>query len=50
VIEGSLEGTAQLDERKLTIGAAARVTADIVAGEVVVYGNVKGNLWKMSGW
>jgi cytoskeletal protein CcmA (bactofilin family) len=44
VIEGTLEGTVQLDERKLTIGAAARVTADIVAGEVVVCGNVKGNL------
>jgi len=44
VIDGSFEGIVQLDERKLTIGATARVTADIVAGEVVVYGNVKGNV------
>jgi len=30
--------------RKLTVGATAKVTADIIAREVVVYGNVKGNL------
>ena len=29
---------------KLTVGATAKVTADIVAREVVVFGNVKGNL------
>ena len=44
VIDGSVEGLVQLDERKLTIGATAKVTADIIAREVVVYGNVKGNL------
>jgi len=43
-IEGSVEGLIQLEDRKLTIGASARVTADILAREVVVYGNVKGNL------
>jgi cytoskeletal protein CcmA (bactofilin family) len=43
-IDGSVEGLVQLDDRKLTIGASARVTADVVAREVVVYGNVKGNL------
>ena len=43
-IDGSVEGLIQLDERKLTVGAAAKVTADIIAREVVVYGNVKGNL------
>jgi len=43
-IDGSVEGLVQLEERKLTIGASARVTADIIAREVVVYGNVKGNL------
>jgi len=43
-IDGTLEGLVQLEERKLTIGAAAKLTADIVAREVVVYGNVKGNL------
>ncbi|HYW66339.1 MAG TPA: polymer-forming cytoskeletal protein, partial [Candidatus Dormibacteraeota bacterium] len=44
VIEGTVEGLVQLDERKLTVGAAAKLTADIIAREVVVYGTVKGNL------
>jgi cytoskeletal protein CcmA (bactofilin family) len=44
LIDGSVEGLVQLDERKLTIGASAKVTADIIAREVVVYGTVKGNL------
>jgi cytoskeletal protein CcmA (bactofilin family) len=43
-IDGMIEGLVQLEDRKLTIGATAKVTADIVAREVVVYGNVKGNL------
>ena len=43
-IDGSVEGLVQLDERKLTVGASAKVTADVVAREVVVYGSVKGNL------
>ena len=44
LIEGSIEGLVQLDERKLTVGATAKLTADIIAREVVVYGSVKGNL------
>jgi cytoskeletal protein CcmA (bactofilin family) len=43
-IDGSVEGLVQLEDRKLTIGASARVAADIIAREVAVYGNVKGNL------
>ena len=43
-IDGSVEGLIQLDERKLIIGATSKVTADVIAREVVVYGNVKGNL------
>jgi cytoskeletal protein CcmA (bactofilin family) len=43
-VDGSVEGLIQLDERKLTVGASAKVTADVVAREVVVYGSVKGNL------
>ncbi|MFZ0410384.1 MAG: polymer-forming cytoskeletal protein [Candidatus Acidiferrales bacterium] len=43
-IDGSVEGLVNLEERRLTIGASARVTADVIAREVVVYGNVKGNL------
>ena len=44
LIDGSVDGLIQLDERKLTVGATAKVTADIIAREVVVYGTVKGNL------
>lgn len=43
-IDGSVEGLIQLDERKLTVGATSKVTADVIAREVVVYGTVKGNL------
>jgi cytoskeletal protein CcmA (bactofilin family) len=43
-IDGTIEGVVHLEDRKLTVGASARVAADIVAREVVVYGNVKGNL------
>jgi cytoskeletal protein CcmA (bactofilin family) len=44
LIDGSVEGLIQLDERKLTVGATAKVTADINARDVVVYGYVKGNV------
>jgi cytoskeletal protein CcmA (bactofilin family) len=44
LIDGSIEGLIQLDERKLTVGTAAKVTADINARDVVVYGYVKGNV------
>jgi cytoskeletal protein CcmA (bactofilin family) len=43
-VDGTIEGSIQLEGRKLTVGTGAKVTADIVAGEVVVYGSVKGNL------
>ena len=43
-IDGSVEGLIQLEDRKLTVGATAKLTADVVAREVVVYGSVKGNL------
>ena len=44
LIDGTVEGLIQLDERKLTVGATSKVTADVIAREVVVYGNVKGNV------
>ena len=44
VIDGSVEGLIQLDERKLTVGATAKLMADINARDVVVYGYVKGNV------
>jgi len=44
LIDGSVEGSIQLGERKLTVGATAKLTADINARNVVVYGYVKGNV------
>jgi len=44
LIEGSVEGLIQLDGRKLTVGTKAKLTADINARDVVVYGYVKGNV------
>jgi len=44
VIDGSVEGLIELAERKLTVGTTAKLTADINAGDVVVYGYVKGNV------
>ena len=43
-IDGTVEGAVQLGEGKLTVGATANVTADIIATEVVVCGKVKGNV------
>jgi cytoskeletal protein CcmA (bactofilin family) len=44
LIEGSVEGLIQLDERRLTVGPTAKLMADINARDVVVYGHVKGNV------
>ena len=44
LIDGTVEGLIQLDERKLTVGTTAKLTADINARDVVVYGYVKGNV------
>src|SRR5574337_1093450 len=43
-IDGTVEGLVSLEDRKLTVGPSAKLTADVVAREVVVYGSVKGNL------
>jgi len=43
-IDGAVEGRIHLDERKLTVGTTAKVTADIEARDVVVYGYLKGNV------
>jgi cytoskeletal protein CcmA (bactofilin family) len=44
LIDGLVDGLIHLHERKLTVGATAKVTADIDARDVVVYGTVKGNV------
>jgi len=44
LIDGSVEGVVRLNEKKLVIGTTANVKADIIAGQVVVRGNVRGNV------
>src|SRR6266436_5886999 len=34
-VHGRVEGLVHLNERKLTVGATAKLTADIIAGEVI---------------
>ena len=43
-LDGVFEGTIALPESRLTLGPNARVTADLVAGDVVIYGVVEGNI------
>ena len=43
-VDGSVEGLISLEDRKLTVGPSAKLTADVIAREIVVYGSVKGNL------
>ena len=39
-----LKAGVHLDDQKLTVGATAKLTADVIAGEVIVYGSVKGKV------
>lgn len=43
-IDGTVEGLVHLGERKLTVGAVAKLAPDVIAGEVIVHGSVKGNV------
>lgn len=44
VVEGLIEGTVTLTEHRLTIGANAHVTANVTARDVVVQGNLQGDI------
>jgi cytoskeletal protein CcmA (bactofilin family) len=44
LVEGTVEGPIQLQDGTLTVGAKGKVIADVVAREIVVYGDVQGNL------
>jgi cytoskeletal protein CcmA (bactofilin family) len=44
LIDGSVEGNVQLEKQKLTLGPTSNVTADIIAGDVIVGGSLKGNV------
>ncbi|MGA3023341.1 MAG: polymer-forming cytoskeletal protein [Bryobacteraceae bacterium] len=43
-VDGEVEGTVELQEHRLTIGPHGKVRADIKAREIVVLGNVYGNV------
>jgi cytoskeletal protein CcmA (bactofilin family) len=44
LLEGKFEGMIQLTGSALTVGATGRIRADVVAREVIVYGEVIGNV------
>ena len=44
LVDGPVEGSIHLNDRKLTVGKTAKIIADIEARDVVVYGYVKGNV------
>jgi cytoskeletal protein CcmA (bactofilin family) len=44
LVDGTIEGPINLGYGILTIGATGKITADVVAREIIVYGEVKGNL------
>lgn len=43
-IEGQVRGSIQLPNHRLTVGPLGKITANITAREVVVYGQLQGNI------
>jgi cytoskeletal protein CcmA (bactofilin family) len=44
IVDGRVEGTISLSESRLTIGASANVAADMSAKDVLILGQVHGNV------
>jgi cytoskeletal protein CcmA (bactofilin family) len=44
IVDGRVEGTVTLAESRLTIGPSANVAADLTAKDVLVQGQVQGNI------
>jgi cytoskeletal protein CcmA (bactofilin family) len=44
IVDGRIEGTVTLPESRLTIGPSANVAADLSAKDVLILGQVKGNV------
>jgi cytoskeletal protein CcmA (bactofilin family) len=44
IVDGRVEGTVTLTESRLTIGPSANVAADLSAKDVLILGQVKGNV------
>ena len=43
-IDGNFEGTIRLPDTRLTLGPNAKVKANLEAGDVVIYGQLEGNI------
>jgi cytoskeletal protein CcmA (bactofilin family) len=43
-IDGKVEGPISLQGRRLTVGRTAELKSEVIAGEVIVYGKLTGNL------
>jgi cytoskeletal protein CcmA (bactofilin family) len=43
-VDGSVDGPIELGDGRLTVGPSGKVTADVVAREVIVHGSIKGSL------
>jgi cytoskeletal protein CcmA (bactofilin family) len=44
IVDGHVEGTITLPESRLTIGANANIAADLTAKDVLILGQLKGNV------
>ena len=42
--DGNVEGPISLGKHRLTVGQTGEILGEIIAREIVIYGNVKGNL------
>ena len=44
IVDGRVEGTVTLTESRLTIGPSANIAADLSARDILIQGNVQGNI------
>jgi cytoskeletal protein CcmA (bactofilin family) len=44
IVDGRVEGTVNLSESRLTIGPTANVAADLTAKDILIMGQVQGNI------
>lgn len=44
IIDGRVEGTVTLSESRLTVGPSANVAADLTAKDILILGQVQGNI------
>ena len=44
LVNGFVEGPIQLGDKMLTVGPSGRLTSNVVAREIIVFGEVKGNV------